>query len=122
MRAALDRGGRNDPSSPPRETQGGSDQRPFSRVSWTVRVGEHVGEQPASGQGQPDPHQHAGQAYERAPSLITSCTTLVWLAPMGAQDPDLARCASMIVVYMASRTTRNEITTAMPVRGLLETA
>ena len=51
-------------------------------------------------------------------SLITSCTTLAWLAPMARRIP-ISRVRSMIVVYMASSTTRNEITTAMPVRACL---
>src|SRR5262249_51618299 len=41
-----------------------------------------------------------------------------WLAPMARRIP-ISRVRSMMVVYMARRTTRNEMTTAIPVRASL---
>src|SRR5262249_13461472 len=51
-------------------------------------------------------------------SVTTRRMTVRWLAPIARRIP-ISRVRSMIVVYIASSTTRNEITTAMLVKACL---
>ena len=86
-------------------------------VNSTCRVGKTNGIAQRASTARPMPTTTPARQIRKL-SLTTSCTTLVWVAPIARRMP-ISRVRSMIVVYMASSTTRKEITTAIPVSACL---